>query len=301
MYDAAIIGGGPAGLTAALYLARYHLTVYVADSGESRARLIPKSHNQLGYPEGISGRQLVEQMRAHVKRYPVEIEDVRVTDIGRIGEVFELGTSTSAVLAKSIMLATGVENRRPAMARADHDAALAHGLLRYCPICDGFEMTDRGVSVVGCGDRLFGEARFLRSYSRNVAVCSEDGELKLSDDQRRHLEEIGVEIVESPISGYRLASDKIEISFSDRPRQFDTLYPALGSDIRSGLARTLGAELTEEGCVVVDRHQRTTVPGLYAAGDVVFGVDQISHAAGQATVAATALRNDLCAKSPLLR
>jgi thioredoxin reductase (NADPH) len=301
MYDAAIIGGGPAGLTAALYLARYHLSVYLADSGNSRAGLIPKSHNQLGYLEGISGRQMLERMRAHVKRYPVEIEDVRISEIGRTGDIFEIRTCGARVLAKSVLLATGVENRRPEMTPADHDTALASGLLRYCPICDGFEVTDQEIAIVGSGDRLYGEALFLRSYTGNITAASEDGDLKLSDDQRRQLEGFGIKIVESSISGYCLASSKIEISFSDRPRDFDTLYPALGSDIRSGLAKTLGAELTDEGCVVVDRHQRTTVSGLYAAGDVVFGVDQISHAAGQATVAATALRNDLSAKSPLLR
>lgn len=288
-------------MTAALYLARYHLGVYLADGGKSRAALIPRSHNQLGWRDGVSGRELLTRMRAHVEQYPVEIEDMDVTDIRRLGEGFEIRTTIGSVLAKSVLLATGVKNRRPAMPLTEHDVALSRGLIRYCPICDGFEVTDRDVAVVGAGDRLFGEACFLRSYTRAVTACSEDGDLKLSDDQRRRLEVIGIDLVERPISGYGLASDKIEISFLDHPRLFDTLYPALGSDIRSQLALSLGAELTQEGCVIVDRHQRTTVPGLYAAGDVVFGVDQIAHAAGQATVAATALRNDLWDKSAWLR
>jgi thioredoxin reductase (NADPH) len=84
-------------------------------------------------------------------------------------------------------------------------------------------------------------------------------------------------------------------------RHFDTMYAALGSIIRSHLAVSLNARITEEGCLVVDSHQRTSVPGLYAAGDVVVGIDQIGHAVGQATVAATTLRNDLCERSALLR
>ncbi len=77
---------------------------------------------------------------------------------------------------------------------------------------------------------------------------------------------------------------------------FDTLYPAMGSDVHSSLARDVGAQLTDEGCIRVDAHQRTSVPNLYAAGDVVIGLDQISHAMGEAGVAATAIRNDLVAR-----
>ena len=82
---------------------------------------------------------------------------------------------------------------------------------------------------------------------------------------------------------------------------FDTVYPALGSDIHSKLAAALGAVLTDEGCIKVDAHQRTSVPGLYAAGDVVVGLDQISHAMGEAGVAATTIRNDLATAKPMLR
>jgi thioredoxin reductase (NADPH) len=83
--------------------------------------------------------------------------------------------------------------------------------------------------------------------------------------------------------------------------KFDSIYPALGSEVHSNLAKGLGAAVTDDGCIKVDDHQRTSVPGLYAAGDVVSGLDQISHAMGEAGVAATTIRNDLAKAAPLRR
>lgn len=301
VYDAAVIGGGPAGLTAAIYLARYHLSVFVADEGNSRAALIPMTHNQPSWPEGISGTALLARMRDHVSRYPVDFRRTRVSQLSRLPNGFELVVDSGTVAARAVILATGVRNRRPAMPADLHDAALRDGLLRYCPICDGYEVTDQDVAVIGTGDSLFGEAKFLRSYTARVTALSETGAAALSERQRNQLSEMNVRVVDAPVTGYRLAGDGIEIQLGEECRRFDTLYAALGSDIRSELAVGLGVHGTEDGCILVDDHQRTSTPGLYAAGDVVFGVDQIGHAIGQAAVAATALRNDLCQDGPLLR
>jgi thioredoxin reductase (NADPH) len=299
-YDAAVIGGGPAGLTAALYLARYHLSVFVADADQSRAALIPLTRNQPFWPDGISGLGLLDRMRAHVSRYPVDFHRGAVTRLDRSATGFELVADGAAVRAKTVVLATGVESVKPATSDEDHASALRNGALRYCPICDGFEVTDKNVAVVGDGDRLFGEAKFLRSYTSAVTVLSESGTMNLSTQQRAELSKIGVEMIDSPVSGYVL-TEGLSVKMNGGVRHFDTMYAALGSIIRSHLAVSLNARITEEGCLVVDSHQRTSVPGLYAAGDVVVGIDQIGHAVGQATVAATTLRNDLCERSALLR
>jgi thioredoxin reductase (NADPH) len=169
------------------------------------------------------------------------------------------------------------------------------------PAHDGYEITDSRVAVVGSGDRLFGEAQFLRSYTSDVTVFSEDGSVDLTATQRDELESMSVQVVDEPALGYRLKCQTIEVNFTDRPLTFDTVYAALGSAVRSTMVSRMGVKMTEEGCVTVDPHQRTSIPGLYAAGDVVAGVDQIAHAMGQATVAATAIRNDLCGERALLR
>jgi thioredoxin reductase (NADPH) len=300
LYDAAVMGGGPAGLTAALYLARYHLSVFVADAGQSRAALIPMTHNQPFWPDGISGVALLDRMWEHVSRYAVDFHRGAVVSLDREAEGFKITTDGATIHAKTVILATGVESTRPAMIDQDHAAALGRGLLRYCPICDGYEVTDKAVAVVGSGDRLFGEAKFLRSYTSAVTAFSESGSVSLTDEQRAELVQIGVEIIDHPVSGYNVM-DGLDVRLKERVRRFDTMYAALGSVIRSDLAVGLDARTTGEGCLVVDAHQRTSVQGLYAAGDVVVGVDQIGPAVGQAIVAATTLRNDLCEQSALLR
>jgi thioredoxin reductase (NADPH) len=301
MYDAAVIGGGPAGLTAALYLARFHLSVFLADAGGSRAAVIPVTHNQPSWPEGISGADLLDRMRSHLGNYPVDIEQSEVKEIRRGQAGFELLAGGGHLTSQAIVLATGVVDRRPRMSDADHTAALHHGLLRYCPICDGYEVTDRAIAVVGEGDRLYGEAKFLRTYTSTVTVFSETGLVGLSSGQRSELASIGVEVIDKPIIGYRRLDRSLDVLFPDRGRTFESVYAALGSVAQSRLGATLGAKVSVEGCLMVDEHQRTSVRGLYAAGDVVIGVDQISHAMGQAAVAATALRNDLCGARSMLR
>jgi len=301
MYDAAVIGGGPAGLTAALYLARFRLSVCLTDAGGSRAALIPKTHNQPLWPEGISGADLLKRMWDHVARYPVDVVRAEVGEIRRTETGFEILTDGGRILAKTIILATGVVDRRPRMSERDHSEALRQGLLRYCPICDGYEISDRAIAVIGEGDTLYGEAKFLRSYTSSIAVFSEGGSVGLSHDQCRDLSAMGIEIIDESAYSYRLAHGSLEVLFREASRTFESIYAALGSVAQSRLAAGLEAEMSAEGCLIVDEHQRTSVPGLYAAGDVVVGVDQIGHAIGQAEVAATALRNDLCEREPLLR
>jgi thioredoxin reductase (NADPH) len=165
MYDCLVIGGGPAGLTAAIYLARFHLTVIVLDHGQGRAASIPITHNHAGYPEGIAGHDLVRQMGLQAERYGAQFWVAEVTSLERNGDGFIAMADGASVEARAVLLATGVINRRPPMPDDLHTEALENGLIRYCPICDGFEITDKNVGVVGSGERALNEALFLRSFT----------------------------------------------------------------------------------------------------------------------------------------
>ena len=300
--DCLIIGGGPAGLTAALYLARFHLDVAVVDEGRSRAGWIPTSRNVPGFPDGISGEQLLERMRQHAQRYGVAINVGRVSRLDREESGFVAEWGAGRVTARTVLLATGVANRRPEMDEALHKTALARGLIRYCPICDGFEVTDKKVGVIGSGTHGVAEALFLRGYTADVTLIAPDDGHMLSHDDRERLADAGVTILEGPSRVSALETDRIAVDTAGGQYHFDSVYPALGSDINSELAVRAGAAVAEvRGCIIVDSHQRTKVPGLYAAGDVVLGLDQISHAMGEGGVAATTIRNDLAQTRPLLR
>lgn len=299
--DCLVVGAGPAGLTAAIYLARFHLSVRLVDAGDSRAALIPLTRNHAGFPEGISGPALLSRMRAQAACYGTAFHPGRVDALAIEPDGFTAHVAGAALRARSVLLATGVINRRPPMFDdAAHDQALAAGRLRYCPICDGYEVTDRRIAVLGTGERGYNEAIFLRGYTADIHLVAPEGGHDFSDAQRASLREAGIRLV-GVCTAMTLEADGIRLAVDGASIRVDSLYPALGSDTRSELAAMVGAKMSDEGCLMVDAHQRTSVPGLYAAGDVVLGLDQISHAMGEGGVAATTIRNDLARQMPLRR
>jgi thioredoxin reductase (NADPH) len=300
-YDCLVIGGGPAGLTAAIYLVRYHLSLKVVDAGNSRASWIPCSHNHAGYPEGINGKELLAKMREQAQKYGASIETARVTRLDVIDGGFQAEWGAGCVTARKVLLATGVTNRKPPMDEHLHDKALSEGLIRYCPVCDGFEVTDKRVGVIGSGAHGVAEAVFIRGFTQDITLIAPDRAHELGPDDLARLREFGIACVDGPCEAVAIADKSISISTPYGDYSFDSVYPALGSDTHVELARQVGAEITADGTLPVDDHQRTNVPGFYAAGDVVKGLDQISHAMGEGGVAATTIRNDLAKERPIVR
>ncbi|HLL59138.1 MAG TPA: NAD(P)/FAD-dependent oxidoreductase, partial [Allosphingosinicella sp.] len=194
-----------------------------------------------------------------------------------------------------------VTNRRPPMDEDLHDEALSKGLIRYCPICDGYEVTDKKVGVIGSGSHGVAEAVFLRGFTEDITLIAPDRAHDLSDEDQARMKEFGIKCVDGPCQAVAAVDRCITIATPYGEHIFDSVYPALGSDTHTELAHQVGAEIAEDGTLPVDDHQRTNIPGLYAAGDVVLGLDQISHAMGEGGVAATTMRNDLAKEKPIIR
>lgn len=289
--DCLIIGGGPAGLTAALYLARYRRKVVVVDAGASRARLIPRSHNLAGFPQGISGRDMLLRMREHAVGYGADIRDETISALGMDEGWFHAEGCRLSYRASTTILATGVTDVLPDAKGLD--AAIAAGLIRLCPVCDALEASGKRLAVVGNSPSSISKANFLRRYSDDVSFVAHPP-LVLGHEERRDLGNRGIAICDGDYRGMEFGADRVTLDLGGSIREFDIVYPALGSKAHSDLASGLDGVTTEDGCIVVGRHQETSVPGLYAAGDVVFALDQIAVAIGQAAIAATALHNWLC-------
>jgi thioredoxin reductase (NADPH) len=300
-FDCLIVGGGPAGLTAAIYLARFHLRVRLIDSGKSRAAMIPCTRNHAGFPDGVPGAELLDRMRRQALMAGAEISHGVVTGVAAVDGGLSAEADTGSLRARTVLLATGVTNRGLALDADVHQAALAAGRVRYCPVCDGYEVTDKAVAVIGTGAHGVREALFLRSYTARITLISSEAAHELSAAERRELAAGDIKIRDGPAAGFQLEEGAFSLSTAGGRRSFESVYPALGSDVHSALAQALGADVTEDGSIKVDAHQRTTTPRLYAAGDVVLGLDQISHAMGEAGVAATTIRNDLALEAPLRR
>lgn len=292
IYDTAIIGGGPAGLTAAIYLARYRRRVVVLDRGGSRAALIPRSHNHAGFPGGIPGKVLLTRMAEQAARFGAEIRVGNVTAIAATEDDWNLTGAGIDVTARTVLFATGVDNRSPDIPKADHDAALAAGQLRYCPICDAFEAQGQRIGVIGAASHGVAEALFLRNYSDRVTLFTKE-ECELHEKDRADLMRAGVDWDPRPVVSYRFG-EPVELAFADGSvAAVDTVYPALGSDPNVEVIAQLRMRTDGDGCIATDGHQRLGLAGLYAAGDLVSGLDQISVAMGHAAIAATAIHNDL--------
>jgi thioredoxin reductase (NADPH) len=301
--DCLVVGGGPAGLTAAIYLARFNLDILVVDGGKSRASWIPCTRNVSGFPDGIEGTELLQRMRRQACRFGAKVETEFVTKVERDGSsgVFTATWGSGRARSRSLLLATGVTNRRPPMDEELHNEALARGLIRYCPICDGYEVTDKKVGVIGSDSHGVAEALFLRSYTADLTLIAPHKALRLKPEHNKALKDAGIECVDGPARAVAVSSDCIVVETVEGTYTFDSVYPALGSDTHVQLAEQMGATIAADRCIVVDRHMRTSISGLYAAGDVVIGLDQIGHAMGQGGVAATTIRNDIEKQRPLWR
>jgi thioredoxin reductase (NADPH) len=267
--DAVIVGAGPAGLTAAVYLARFRRRVLVLGDGPSRASWIPESHNTPGFPHGVGGTELLARLTAQALEFGVEIRQARVDALAPTDDGFEVLGWEAAVQTPTVLLATGVLDRLPDLPGVE--AAIHRSLVRMCPICDAYEATGKRIAVLGDGGLAEREADFLKTYSDQVTVIG-TGEGALAFDD---------------------AAVQWTGSGGAAPRTFDHLYLALGCEPQSDLAVTCGAQRDGEGNLIVDAHQMTSVEGLYAAGDLVRGLNQIAVATGEAAIAATAMHNRL--------
>lgn len=287
-----VVGAGPAGLTAAIYLARFRRAFVVIDGGASRASWIPRSRNHPGFPDGVRGKTLLSRMRRQAERYGATIRPGEVQRLETAGDGFRLTLDDEALQARKVILATGVVDNPPPLPGVKE--AVARGLIRICPICDGYEVTGQSVALIGNDDHSAAEALFLTTYSDDVTLIHVAEPQALTADMRGKLKAAGIEVIEAPVDSVVLDRRRIQaLCFAKGARTFDAVYSALGVTPRVQLAIDVGARLDDNGRLVVGDHQETSVPGLYAAGDVVRGLNQISTAEGEGAIAATDVHNAL--------
>jgi len=295
LLDCLVIGAGPAGMTAGLYLRRFHRRVSIVGGDDSRAALIPASHNYPGFPEGIPGSALLSRLRRQLEEVDGFVTKGRVDALAEVDGAFEARCGGETLRARTVVMATGMLDREPRVPGIANLRDL--GLLRQCPICDGYEFTGRRIGIVGAGDHGAREALFLRNYSEHVTLIAQDEDHAPGPDAAAQLQQRGIGLVCGEVVAATPADGHVRVHLgAGAAHDFDVLYAALGALPRSGLARALGAKTDALGALVVDAHCRTTVANLYAAGDVVAGLDQLAVSVGQAAIAATAIHNDLRAR-----
>jgi thioredoxin reductase (NADPH) len=229
-------------------------------------------------------------MRAQADNYGVPVLHATVDAINQLRGGFRVKAGSSSITARRVLLATGIVDNVPKLPSLA--ASLYGGALRLCPICDGYEAIGQSVAVYGPPGRAAAEAMFLTTFSDKVTLLPATSD-PIDEAVAGRLKERGVVVAAVPTS-IEVGPQDVRVQFADEAtHRFDVLYPALGAVVQSDLAVSLGARCEEAGCIVVDHHQRTTVDGLYAAGDVVHELNQIAVALGHAAIAATDIHNNL--------
>lgn len=295
IYDAVIVGGGPAGLSAAIYLARFNRSVLVIDAGEGRSTSHERNENYLGFPEGIASRELRRRGQQQAARFGAEFAESRADSIERNGAGFRVGCRGASVACRTLILATGVVDILPEIEGVEEYLGRS---LFWCITCDGWKTRGKRVAVVGNSDEAAVTCLQFQNFTdKLVLICNcKPEEIAMSERTRRHLLEANIPIVGGCI--VRVVGDDgmmrvVELN-DGRRVDLDCMINQQGSRPNSDLALVLGAQLSPEGYIEVDDEQRTNVPMLYAAGDVtrVFA-HQIVTAAHEGATAAQAANYDL--------
>lgn len=289
--DCVIVGAGPAGLSAAIYLARYRRRFMLFDDGNSRASLIPAANNYPGELKGISGVALLNSLKKQIEVYSTKIIHERIISLECINEedhIFKLASANHTVTAPFVVLATGVQDISPKIPSLIK--ALQFGLLRYCPICDAYEIINKQIAVLTDNQQGLNEALFLKTYSPHVTVLISDNTL-FSLWQLSKLKKANIKVIRNARLKFNFAQHKVTaITPSATQYHFDTLYSALGCMKTNTLAIKMGAK-SSKGEIIVNKHQRTSIPGLYAIGDTILGLNQLCVAQSQGAIAATHIHN----------
>lgn len=300
-YDVVIIGGGAAGLQAAIHCGRYHWRTLVIDRGKGRTFYTPVYHNLLGYPDGVSGAELLRQGKKQAQKYGVEflmkiVTDIRKDEDGKFTitaqrrKEFRAGSADQidVVRARKVVLATGIMDRHPDVPNVYHWAGFS---IYYCPDCDGYEITNQRVVVVGRGNGGPGLAHTLLSWTDNLAVVNIDAERPISDHWKQVMSHHGIPIYTGQIKEFvgesRHRIDEVVLEDGTRIPS-NKVFSALGMySIHSELGAKLGVETLENGHIVVNpRTKETSVPGVWAAGDIVAHSQQVMIAMGEGAQAA---------------
>lgn len=292
VYDCVIVGGGPAGLTAAIFLGRYRRKVLLLDTGEPRNYASRGIHGFLGYHE-IAPHELRARGRREAESVGVKLIEARATRVRRSGDCFDVETEQQTYHARRVLLAFGVRDTLPDLPRFRE--FFGHSVF-HCPDCDGWETRDRRIGVVGKGKSVAGLALKLLQWSDDITIFTDGEDPSLNREQVSKLQAQGIRVEVDPIT--EMEGDDGELRAlhlrSGERVPCDALFFTLGVTPSSRLAEECGCGIragTED--IEVDEHQETSVSGVYAAGDLTFGSQLAIKAAAEGAVAAIAINKSL--------
>ncbi len=296
MQDVMIVGGGAAGLTAALYLGRFRHRVLVVDSGEPANRF---SHAAHGFftRDGMSPLELLELGREQLQRYEtVEVIRAKATAARRVEEHFEIQLTDGRVYeTRKVLLATGMRDQMPPIPGLDRFWGTS---VFHCPYCDGWEVRDQPVGILAHGEEALHLAKLLHALTADLIVFT-NGPAEFDETDRARLLRHEIRIVETPIERVEGSGAQVERLMLKDGNQVarQAIFVRPITTQHSDIAAHLGCALQESGLLAVDAKGRTSVSGVYAAGDTAQLPRQITLAVTQGAMTAVAINTDLISEA----
>ncbi|WP_227131110.1 NAD(P)/FAD-dependent oxidoreductase [Halorubellus salinus] len=302
-FDVAVAGGGPAGLTSALYATRLGLDTVVVNRGGGRAAMMTDTHNVIGVTEDVSGNEFLATAREQVESYGADYRRGFVEDVRSLPDAdgFEVVTDDGTFLAKRVVLATGFADERP-----DPPLPRTGKGLHWCLHCDAYMFVDEPVFVMGTGDSAAYVAMIMLNYTDRVDLLTRGETPEWSDETAELLDAHPVDVLDAELVGKETNDDGWLEAFEfaepvpTRDGEGETTvrayrggFPMLGSNYHAELAESLDVARNDDGTVAVDEHGETSVDGVYAVGDLTPGHNQIPVAMGEGANAGIALHKDL--------
>jgi thioredoxin reductase len=288
-YDAIIVGGGPAGLTCAIFLGRYRRRVLVLDTGEPRNYASHAVHGFLGQ-HGIPPHELRARGRAEASEAGVEFAEIRATKIERDGDLFVINGD---LRARRIVLAYGVRDTLPDIPELESYYGQS---VHHCPDCDGYEARDQRIGVIGWGKGVVGLALKLLQWSDDIVVFTHGHDRDWTDEQRSKLLAERIEVKDEKIVALTGDDGRLEAAVLATGERVPVqrIFFSIHVQRTSTLAEDLGCEVDpEKPNVVVDEHRKTTVDGVWAIGDLVAGAQLAITSAADGAIAAIDINKSL--------
>lgn len=291
-----IIGGGIAGLSAAIYLGRAQRDTLVIDSGHSMAKWEPVVGNYLGFPDGVSGEDLLVYGKRQAEAHHVRFAEDEIRGIERQDDELILRGKKQSYRAKRLLLATGIFHLPPEIPGVKE--CLGHSMF-FCKDCDGFRVREKRIAICGANDEAVEYALGMLLYSACVIIATNGEEPRWSAQHAKWIEEYEIPVHREKIVDVEHRDRQIlSLHLEDDQRvKIDNIFTTRGDIFHTELAEALGAKLDEEGQLVVDHCMQTTVSNVYAAGCVTPANCQMIIAAGQGATAAQAINRDLFEES----
>jgi thioredoxin reductase len=298
VYDVIIVGGGPAGLSAALVLGRCRRRVLLCDAGQPRNARAAALHGYLTR-DGTPPLELVRLGHDELRRYGIEVQHVTVTAIEPFEDSFDVTVERGTKLrARTVLLATGVRDQLPDVPGIEECYGVS---VHHCPYCDGWEVRDRALAVIGNGAGAAGLALSLKTWSDRVTLCT-NGRARLSRTQRDQLAAQHIGIREERLQRAEHTEGRVTglVPRHGGMIACEAVFFATGQTQQSGLPRNLGCEFTRKGTVKTDHLGQTCVGGVFVVGDASRDVQFVIVAAAEGAKAGVAINKALQARAGLV-